>query len=79
MKMSSPERRRFEGRPIAQHGPQDVDPPSGKRDETLGVPLSLPPLAVVEGPGVRRGAQAGERREEEDPLGFDPSSRTDQS
>src|SRR5215211_5596115 len=68
MKMSSPERRRFEGRPIAQHGPQDVDPPSSQRDESLGVPLALPSLAVVEGPGVSRGAQAGERREEEDPL-----------
>jgi hypothetical protein len=70
MKMSSPERRRFEGRPIAEHGPQDVDPPSSQRDESLGVPLALPSLAVVEGSGVGRVAQAGERREEEDPLEY---------
>src|SRR5215210_2691576 len=68
MKMSSPERRRLKSRSVAQHRPQDVDPSSGERDEGLGVPLALGPLAVVEGPGVRRAAQAGKSREEEDAL-----------
>src|SRR5215210_5791763 len=68
MKMSSPERRRLKSRSVAQHRPQDVDPSSGERDEGLGVPLALGPLALVEGPGVRRAAQAGKSREEEDAL-----------
>src|SRR5215211_3503107 len=68
MKMSSPERRRFESRSVAQHRPQDVDPSSGERDEGLGVPLALLPLAIVEGSGVRRATQAGESRQEEDAL-----------
>jgi hypothetical protein len=68
MKMSSLERRGFECSSIAQHRPKDVDTPPGERDEGLSVSLSFSPLAVVEGPGVGRAAQAGERREEEDPL-----------
>jgi len=68
MKMSSPERRRFEGCSVAQHRPQDIDPPAGEGDERLGMPLTLPSLAVVEGPGLRRAAQTGEGRLVEDPL-----------
>src|SRR5215211_5659215 len=68
MKMSSPERRRFKSRSVAQHRPQDVDPSSGECDEGLGVPLALLPLALVEGPRVRRATQAGESREEEEAL-----------
>jgi hypothetical protein len=33
MKMSSPERRRFEGCSVAQHRPKDVDPSTGESDE----------------------------------------------
>ena len=68
MKMSSPAEEGLEGGSVAQHRPQDVDPPSRQRDQGLGVPLALTSLAVVEGPGVRRAAQAGKRRVVEDPF-----------
>lgn len=68
MKMSSPERRRFEGRSVARHRPRDVDPSAGQSDQSLGVPLTLRSLAVVEGPGLRCAAEAGEGRLPEDPL-----------
>ena len=67
MKMSSLERR-FEGSTVTQHRPQDVDPPSRQRDQSLGVLLALSSLALVEGPGVRRTTQAGKRRLVEDSL-----------
>src|SRR5215218_7141634 len=67
MKMSSC-RWGLEGGPVAQHRPQDVDPPSRQRDQGLGVLLALTSLAVVEGPRVRRGAQAGKGRLVEDPF-----------
>jgi Transposase len=58
----------LEGSSVAQHRPQDVDPPASESDEGLGVPLALSPLAVVEGSGLRRATQAGKRRLVEDPL-----------
>ena len=61
MKMSS-RRGGLEGRPVAQHRPQDVDPPAGERDQGLSVPLALGSLAIVERSGLRRATQAGERR-----------------
>jgi hypothetical protein len=68
MKMSSC-RPALEGGPVAQHRrPQDVDPSASEGDEGLGVPLTLSPLAVVEGPGLRGAPQAGEGRVVEDPL-----------
>lgn len=67
MKMSSC-RRNLEGDLVAQHRSQNVDPPSSQCEQSLGVLLALPSLAVVEGPGVRRRAQAGERQLVEDPL-----------
>ena len=67
MKMSSC-RRDLEGGLVAQHRPHYVDPPTSQRDEGLGVLLALPPLAVVEGPGVGRRAQAGKSRLVEDSL-----------
>jgi hypothetical protein len=67
MKMSSC-RRDLEGGLVAQHRPQDVDPPTSQCDQSLGVLFALPSLAVVEGPGVRRATQAGKRRLVEDPL-----------
>lgn len=41
----------------AQHRSKDVDPPASEDDHRLVVPLTLAPLAVVEGPrlaAVRR-------------------------
>ncbi len=67
MKMSSCGRG-LEGGFVAQHRPQNVDPPASQCDQSLGVLLPLSPLAVVESPGVRRRAQAGERRLVEDSL-----------
>src|SRR5829696_376663 len=67
MKMSSC-RAGLEGSPVAQHRPQNVDSPARQRDQSLGVFLSLAPLSVVEGPGLGRTTQAGERRLVEDPL-----------
>jgi hypothetical protein len=61
-------RRSLERSPISRHRPQDVDPPSGKRDYSLGVALALSPFAIVEGPGDRRRAQTGERRLVEGPF-----------
>ena len=52
---------------VAQHRPQDVDPPPSEGDQRLRVPLVLAPLAVVEGPGGGRG-EAGEGRQVEDAL-----------
>src|SRR5215208_316661 len=62
MKMSSPERRRFEGRSVAQHRPQNVDPPAGQCNQGLSVPLALSSLAAIEGSGLRRATQTGKRR-----------------
>src|SRR5918912_1202390 len=67
MKMSS-RGRCSERRPVAQHRPQDIDPATCQRDESLGMSLSLSPLAVVEGSGLRQATQAGERRLVKDPL-----------
>jgi hypothetical protein len=67
MKMSS-RRAGFEGGSITEHRPDYVHPPTGERDECLNVPLALGPLSVVESPGLRRAAQAGEGRLVEDPL-----------
>ena len=47
---------------ITQHRPQDVDPPARQRDQSLGVPLALSPLAIVEGSGLRSASQAREGR-----------------
>jgi len=58
---------RFESLLVADHGPEDVDPPSSQSYEGLGVPFTLRTLAVVERPGRRR-TQAGEGRLVEDPL-----------
>src|SRR5215207_1315897 len=58
----------LEGGLVTQHRPQDVNPATGQRDQGLGVLLALPSLAVVEGSGVRRAAQAGKSRLVEDPL-----------
>ena len=67
MKMSSC-RRDLEGGFVAQHRPQDVHPSASQRYESLGVFLALLSLAVVEGPGAGRGAQAGESRLVENPF-----------
>src|SRR5215216_1969101 len=67
MKMSSC-RSGLEGSPVAQHRPQDVDPPTSESDESLDVSFAFGPLAIVEGPGLRRSAQAGECRLVEDVL-----------
>jgi hypothetical protein len=67
MKMSS-RRSGLECGSVAQHRPHHVDPPTRQRDEGLGVPLALCPLSIVEGSGLRRSAQAGERRLVEDPF-----------
>src|SRR5215207_2075 len=68
MKMSSPNRRRFEGSPVAQHRPQDVDPPAGEGDQGLSVFLAFPPLAVVEGSRLGRAAETSESGLVEDPF-----------
>src|SRR5688572_33480303 len=60
----------LKGGPVTQHRPQDVDPPTGQSDQGLGVLLALGSLAIVEGPGVGRRAQAGKRRLVEDPLEY---------
>src|SRR3712207_3177250 len=61
MKMSS-WRWSVEHGPVAQHRPQDVDPPSGQRDKSLSVLLALSLLAVVELSGGSRATKAGKRR-----------------
>jgi hypothetical protein len=53
---------------VAQHRPQNVDPPTRQRDESLSVSLALSPLAIVEDPRFRGTAQAGKGRLVEDPL-----------
>ena len=58
----------LEGSSVAQHRPHDVDPPTRQGDQSLGVPLALSSLAVVEGPGLRGATQAGKGRLVEDPL-----------
>jgi hypothetical protein len=68
MKMSSPERRRFEGCSVAQHRPQDVDATARQGDQGLGVPLALRSLAVVESPGGGCAAETSKGRLPEDPL-----------
>ena len=68
MKMSSPERRRFEGRSVAQHRPQDIDATARQGDQGLGVPLALRSLAVVESPGGGCAAETSKGRLPEDPL-----------
>src|SRR5215204_200689 len=68
MKMSSPERRRFEGRSFAQHRPQDIDATARQGDQGLGVPLALRSLAVVESPGGGCAAETSKGRLPEDPL-----------
>jgi hypothetical protein len=50
MKMSS-RRAALKGGPVTQHCPQNIDPPTRQRDESLGVPLALGPLAIIEGSG----------------------------
>src|SRR4051794_39408333 len=57
IKMSS-RRAGLERGSVAQHGPQDVDPPTRQRDQGLGVSLALCPLSIIEGSGLRRSAQA---------------------
>jgi hypothetical protein len=51
MKMSSC-RTGLEGASVAQHRPDNIDPPTRQSDESLGVPLALGPLAIVEGSGL---------------------------
>src|SRR5215207_5242649 len=60
MKMSS-RRASFVGGSVTQHRPHNIDPPTRQGDESLGVPLTLGPLAIVEGPGFWRTTQAGKR------------------
>jgi hypothetical protein len=67
MKMSS-RRAALKGGSVTQHRPQHVDPPTRQSDESLGVPLALSPLAIVESPGLRGTAQAGKGRLVEDSL-----------
>jgi hypothetical protein len=67
MKMSSC-RLCLKGSPVAQHRPKNVDPPTRKRNQSLGVSLALSPLAVVEGSGLWSAAQAREGRLVEDSL-----------
>src|SRR5215207_6549371 len=61
MKMSS-RRAALERSFVTQHRPQDVDPPSSQRDQSLSVPLTFSSLALVEGSGLRSAAQAGKGR-----------------
>ena len=51
MKMSS-RRTDLEGGSVAQHRPDNIDPPTRQGDESLGVPFALSPLAIVEGSGL---------------------------
>jgi hypothetical protein len=67
MKMSS-RRPALEGGLVAQHRPQNIDPPTCQSNESLGVPLAFRPLAIVESPGLWCAAQAGKGRLVEDPL-----------
>src|SRR5918993_5448982 len=47
---------------VTQHRPHYLDPATRQRDESLSVPLTLRPLALVERPGLRRSTEAGEGR-----------------
>src|SRR5215212_842767 len=74
MKMSR-DRTALEGGSITQHRPQNIDPPTRQRDESLSVPLAFSSLALVEDSGLRSASQAGKGRLVEDPLeGLVPSS-----
>src|SRR5215217_6962829 len=61
MKMSS-RRAGLECGSVTQHRPQNIDPSSSERNQGLGMPLAFGPLALVEGPGLRRAAQTGKSR-----------------
>ena len=67
MKMSS-RRAALKRGSVTQQRPQHIDPPTRQGDQSLGMPLGLSPLKIVEDPGVRGTAQAGKRRLVEDPL-----------
>lgn len=67
MKMSS-RRSGLKRGSVAEHRPEDVDSSARRGDHGLGMPLTLGPLAVVEGPGLGNGAHTGEGRLVEDPL-----------
>jgi hypothetical protein len=60
---------------VPEHGPENVDPPSGQGEHSLSVALALGSLAVIEGPGGGTALDADHGRGVENALQLSVVSR----